>query len=128
MAKSLADFIREARAQISEVDCDAVEGWLDAGEDVLIVDVREAEDFHQARFPGAHHVPRGHLEALADLDYGKAHPELSQARERRVLLYCDSGTRSAFAAVTLAQMGFAQVYSLAGGMVVWEAEDKPIES
>ena len=68
------------------------------------------------------------LEALADLEYGKAHPELSRARERRVLLYCDSGTRSAFAAVTLAQMGFAQVHSLAGGMVVWEAEDKPIES
>ncbi|WP_369573686.1 rhodanese-like domain-containing protein [Acidithiobacillus sp. IBUN Pt1247-S3] len=128
MAKSLADFIRDARAQINEVDCDRVEEWLDAGEDVLIVDVREVEDFCKARLPGAHHVPRGHLEALADLEYGKAHPALSKARERRVLLYCDSGTRSAFAAVTLLQMGFTQVYSLAGGMVVWEAEDKPIES
>ena len=128
MAKSLADFIREARAQIDEVDCDRVAEWLEAGEDVLIVDVRELEDFRKARLPGAQHVPRGHLEALADQEYGKAHAELSKARERRVLLYCDSGTRSAFAAVTLLQMGFAQVYSLAGGMVVWEAEDKPIES
>ncbi|WP_248883902.1 rhodanese-like domain-containing protein [Acidithiobacillus acidisediminis] len=128
MAKTLADFIREARAEIAEVDCDTVEGWLDAGEEVLIVDVREAEDFHKARLPGAHHVPRGHLEALADRAYGKAHPELSRAQERRVLLYCDSGTRSAFAALTLLQMGFTQVYSLAGGMVVWEAEDKPIIS
>lgn len=127
MAKSLADFIREARAQVSEVDCDTVEAWLEAGEDILIVDVRENEDFARARLPGAHHVPRGHLEALADLEYGKAHPELSRARERRVLLYCDSGTRSAFAAVTLQQMGFTQVHSLAGGMVVWEAEDKAIE-
>ncbi|MCE5394021.1 MAG: rhodanese-like domain-containing protein [Acidithiobacillus sp.] len=129
MAKSLADFIREARAQIQEIDCDQLEAWLIQDPDgLLVVDVREREEYQRARLPGAHHVPRGHLEALADLDYGKAHPELSRARNRKVVLYCDSGTRSAFAAVTLQQMGFQQVYSLAGGMVVWEAEDKPLES
>jgi len=126
MAKSLADYIRNARSQIQEVDCDILEDWLRSRDDVLIVDVRESHAYVEGHLPEAIHVPRGYLEALADPDYGHSHPRLSQARDRTVVLYCDSGTRSALAAVTLQEMGFAEVYNLAGGINVWDAEDKPI--
>ncbi|MHB8368043.1 MAG: rhodanese-like domain-containing protein, partial [Acidithiobacillus sp.] len=42
MAKSLADFIRNARSQIREIDCDTLEDWLHSRDDVLVVDVRES--------------------------------------------------------------------------------------
>ncbi|MBU2759796.1 rhodanese-like domain-containing protein [Acidithiobacillus sulfurivorans] len=126
MAKSLADFIRSARSQIREVDCDTLEDWLRTRDDLVLVDVREAHAFVEGHLPEAIHVPRGYLEALADPDYGHCHPVLSQARDQVVVLYCDSGTRSALSAVTLQEMGFSEVYNLGGGINVWDAEDKPI--
>ncbi|MBU2857512.1 rhodanese-like domain-containing protein [Acidithiobacillus ferrooxidans] len=128
MGKSLADFIQAARHQIREIDCDTLEDWLRIRDDVLVVDVREASAFLDGHLPGAIHVPRGYLEALADPDYGHCHPELAVARDRVVVLYCDSGTRSALAAVTLQEMGFTEVYNLGGGINVWDAEDKPVVS
>ena len=128
VGKSLADFIQAARHQIREIDCDTLEDWLRIRDDVLVVDVREASAFLDGHLPGAIHVPRGYLEALADPDYGHCHPELAVARDRVVVLYCDSGTRSALAAVTLQEMGFAEVYNLGGGINVWDAEDKPVVS
>jgi rhodanese-related sulfurtransferase len=128
VAKSLADFIRNARSQIREIDCDTLEDWLHSRDDVLVVDVRESCAFVEGHLPDAIHVPRGYLEALADPEYGHCHPELALARDRVVVLYCDSGTRSALAAVTLQEMGFTEVYNLGGGINVWDAEDKPIVS
>jgi rhodanese-related sulfurtransferase len=128
MGKSLADFIRAARRQIREIDCDTLEDWLRSRDDVLVVDVRESSAFLEGHLPGAIHVPRGYLEALADPDYGHCHPELAAARNGVVVLYCDSGTRSALAAVTLQEMGFTEVYNLGGGINVWDAEDKPVVS
>lgn len=128
VGKSLADFIRAARRQIREIDFDTLEDWLRSRDDVLVVDVRESSAFLDGHLPGAIHVPRGYLEALADPDYGHCHPELAVARDRVVVLYCDSGTRSALAAVTLQEMGFAEVYNLGGGINVWDAEDKPVVS
>ncbi len=125
--KNLGDFIREARAKVQEIDCDTLEGWMQMGDDVLVVDVRDQEAFQAGHLPRAVHASRGHLEALADPGYGRSHPELAHAHERRVVLYCDSGARSAMAGCTLQEMGFAKVYSLAGGLQVWEAEDRPVE-
>ncbi|MGC8504827.1 MAG: rhodanese-like domain-containing protein [Acidithiobacillus sp.] len=128
MAKSLGDYIREARRQIREIDCDTLEDWLRSRDDVLVVDVREADEYLEGHLPDAILVPRGNLEALADPDYGHHHPQLAAARDRPVVLYCTSGARSALAALTLQEMGFAQVYNLAGGLDVWDAEDKPVTS
>ncbi|MCY0871639.1 MAG: rhodanese-like domain-containing protein [Acidithiobacillus caldus] len=123
--KSLADFIHAARAEVPEVDCETVQGWFEMGDDVLVVDVRQREDYEAGRLPGAVHAPRDHLEALADPNYLRCHPELARAHNRRVLLYCDSVTRSLLAARTLKDMGFVEVYNLSGGYHVWEAEDLP---
>ena len=128
MSKSLADYIRHARSQIREIDCDTLEDWLRSRDDVLVVDVRESGAFLEGHLPEAIHVPRGFLEALADPDYGHCHPVLATTRDRTVVLYCDSGTRSALAAVTLREMGFTEVYNLSGGINVWDAEDKPVVS
>jgi rhodanese-related sulfurtransferase len=71
-------------------------------------------------------VPRGLLEAAADLSYAKRVQSLVDARDRPVVLYCATGGRSAMAAFTLKLMGFKNVYSLAGGIVQWSAENRPV--
>lgn len=127
MAKSLADILRATREQINEISGDALEALLlSHRNDVLIVDVRDVEEYQKSRLPGAIHAPRSHIEELADLEYGHRHPELSAARERMVVLYCRSGSRSALATVTLQEMGFQNIHSLAGGITLWDAEDKPV--
>lgn len=127
MAKSLADILRAAREQINEISGDALEALLLSDRnDVLIVDVLDVEEYQKNRLPGAIHAPRSHIEELADLEYGHRHPELSAARERMVILYCRSGSRSALATVALQEMGFQNIHSLAGGITVWDADDKPV--
>lgn len=123
---SLMDFVGAARAQIKEVTPTELQQMLDSESKLLLLDVRESSEHEQGHLPGAHLVPRGILEAAADLQYPKRDPVLSAARERPVVLYCASGGRSAMAALTLQMMGFKQVYSLAGGFMRWQESGLPV--
>ncbi len=128
MPRSLADFVREALAEIEEVSPDEAQRRLHAPEREgwHFVDVREPDEFAAGRIPGARNFPRGFLEVRADLTHAKRDPWLGD-RSRKLILYCGGGNRSALAARTLAQMGFANAVSLAGGWSVWTARDYPIE-
>lgn len=126
MAKTLGDLVTEARRQIREVDAETLDDWIRSRDDLLVVDVREADEFHEGHIPDAVLVPRGLLEGAADPDYKHRHPLLCDARDRPVVLYCAGGGRAALAAATLQVMGFEEVYNLAGGMEVWEAEGLPV--
>jgi len=111
MSPTGAELIRQIKSQITEVDPSAVHELLDDG--VALVDVRESEEFTTGHLPGAHHVPRGHLESRIE----GAVPDRSQ----RVILYCASGNRSALAAHTLAeQLGYENVESMTGGITLWK--------
>lgn len=128
MAKTLGDLVAEARRQIREVDAETLDDWLRSRDDVLIVDVREMDEFHEGHIPGAILVPRGTLEGAADPGYKHRHPILCNARDRPVVLCCASGGRAALATATLQTMGFEEVYNLSGGFEIWEAEGLPVES
>ena len=86
----------------------------------MIVDVREQHEFEDAHLPGAVHVPRGHLEsriegAVCD-------------RDKRVILYCASGNRSALAAHTLQELlGYEDVASMRGGITLWKDRGYEVE-
>ena len=126
MAKTLGDFIREARARSREWDAESAHDRIMAGE-VLVIDVREPDEFAAGHLPQALCVPRGLLEGAADPGYKRRVESLCHARQHIVLLCCESGARSAMAAVTLQEMGFAEVYSLAGGIECWTAEGYVLE-
>ena len=118
MSPSGAEFIRQIKSQISEVDPSDVHQLLDEG--VAIVDVRESEEVAQGKIPGAFHVPRGHLESRIE---GSV-PDRSQ----RVILYCASGNRSALAAKTLTEdLGYARVESMTGGYALWKDRGYEVE-
>jgi rhodanese-related sulfurtransferase len=109
-AKSAADLIREAKARIKEVTPADVRAMVDRGENVAIVDVREDREWNLGHLPRALHMSRGTLE-------GKM--EQAIPRDRKVVLYCASGNRSALAADMLQQMGYTDVASMAGGISKW---------
>ncbi len=123
--KTLEDFIRDARSRIQEIRPDELDEMIENHDDLLIVDVREPDEYRLGHIPGSLLVPRGTLEAAADPRNRHRVEPLCSARGRTIVVYCDTGARSALAADTLNQMGFAS-YNLAGGIVLWEADELPL--
>ena len=109
------DLLAAAKSEIVEVDTDEAASRIDDG--ALVLDVREPDEYDEGALPGAIHIPRGHLEAQVEgrlLD--KSAP---------VVVYCAGGVRSAFAAKTLAELGYTDVFSMAGGFGRWKDEGRP---
>ncbi|MEM9472859.1 MAG: rhodanese-like domain-containing protein [Pseudomonadota bacterium] len=94
--------------------------YLQDEPDVVVVDVREAvERETDGTIPGSLHASRGLLEFHADPECPAHLPELQPSK--RVVLFCGTGGRSALAAKTLQDMGYSEVFSLAGGFAAWKA-------
>ncbi|HEY5265927.1 MAG TPA: molybdopterin-synthase adenylyltransferase MoeB [Acidimicrobiales bacterium] len=105
------DLLNAAKAEIREIDPHDVAARLSHFE---LLDVREPEEYEQGALPGAIHVPRGQLEfgvegRLVD-------------KNAPIAVYCAGGTRSAFAAKTLQDLGYTDVVSIAGGFNKWKDE------
>src|SRR3712207_2633301 len=118
MSPSGAEVIRHIKSRIDEVDPSEVNAHL--GNGVVLVDVRESEEWDAGHIPGARHVPRGCLESRIE----GAVPDRSQ----RVVLYCASGNRSALAAHTLKELlGYENVKSMTGGITLWKDRGYKVE-
>jgi len=111
------ELLQQVRAEISELDAAGARELIDEG-DPVIVDVREQDEWDEGHIPGAIHIPRGHLESRIE----RAAPD----PERQLLVYCSAGHRSAFAAKTLEELGYADVASLSGGFTDWKRNGFPI--
>ncbi len=124
MPKSAMELVNEARQRIEELSADQVAQELQAG--ALLVDVRESDERREhGIIPGTVHMPRGMLEFYADPSLPYHRKELEP--NRRIILHCASGGRSALAAELLTRMGYANVAHLAGGIDAWRASGGPIE-
>ena len=121
-----SDLVAQAKKLIQEIKPEALREYLD--DDLVIIDVREVDEFTQGSIPGAINIPRGVLEF--ELSRHPAlncnpHPVVSKP-EQPIYLYCRSGGRSALAAASLQSMGFANVCSLAGGFDAWTSQNHPV--
>ncbi len=118
MSQSGSELLKQVKAQIKEVDPSEVVQLL--GEGVVVVDCRETEELAAGILPGAVHIPRSYLETR----FESVVPDRSQ----RVIIYCASGIRSAFGAHTLmAEMGYEDVESMAGGFTLWKDRGYEVE-
>ena len=117
-AKSFSQMVAEALQSIPQVAPAALQSRLQAGEQIVVIDVREPDEFAKGKIPGAFTIPRGVLEMQVD---GRL------PLESTVVLYCGGGARSALACKSLAEMGYDKVENLEGGWGAWVNSRLPVE-
>jgi rhodanese-related sulfurtransferase len=113
-----AELVAAARSRISNLTPEEVASELASG-DAVLVDIRDIEErAAQGAIPGAVHASRGMLEFHADPSSAYHKQELDP--QRRTILHCGSGGRSALAVETLQQMGYTNIAHLGGGINAWK--------
>jgi rhodanese-related sulfurtransferase len=123
--KTVGQMVEEARASIENVSCAQLQEEMARGA-VQVVDIRDWRERQSLGYiAGSFHVPRGMLEFWLDPTSkyytGKVDPE------KRIVLHCAGGHRSALAAVVLLEMGFPNVAHLEPGFRGWSEAGFPIE-
>jgi sulfur-carrier protein adenylyltransferase/sulfurtransferase len=109
------DLLAQAKSEVREVDT-ATFDELRARPGVVVLDVREPDEYDQGALPGALHIPRGHLESQIESRVAD--------KAASVLVYCAGGVRSAFAAKTLQELGYTDVVHMLGGFGRWKDEGR----
>jgi rhodanese-related sulfurtransferase len=123
--KTAAQLVADARQQIQQLTPEQLAAELGTDE-VVLIDLREpTERAENGTIRGAVNAPRGMLEFYADPSSAYHRPEFDPTR--RTILYCASGGRSALAAQTLQELGYANVAHLDGGLKAWIARGHPTD-
>jgi rhodanese-related sulfurtransferase len=112
--------VDDAKSRINEVTVAETRARLAANPNAKLIDVREDNEWTEAHAAGAEHLGKGIIER----DIEARVPEKST----ELILYCGGGYRSALAADVLRQMGYRNVWSMAGGWKAWKEAGAPVES
>ena len=117
-AKFLA-IVNDAKKRVKETNVQDVKRRMDAGEKMIVVDVREESEWANGHLPGAIHLGKGIIER--DIE-GRV-PDTSA----KLVLYCGGGFRSALSADNLQKMGYTNVESMDGGWKGWVSAGYPTQ-
>ena len=111
------ELLSQTKNQIKEVSVQEVNDKLNPDNGFTLLDVREADEWEQGHLNKAIFLPRGFLEVKAD--------KMLADKNEPIVVYCAGGTRSAFAAKTLQDLGYSRVYSMRGGFTEWKNNGLP---
>ncbi len=123
--RSVGQMVEDAKTRIENLSIEQLEAEMKKP-DVQVLDIRDVRERQKLGWiPGSVHVPRGMLEFWLDPTShyysGRVDPE------RRIIVYCAGGQRSALAADVLRSMGFPSVAHLEPGFTGWQSAGRPIE-
>ena len=120
-----AEMVAEAKKRVENLTVEETAQELEQG-DALLVDIREPAERDQSGYiPGAVEAPRGMLEFWADPTNPYHRDEFKP--DRRIILHCASGGRSALAAATLQELGYERAAHMDGGFKAWREAGKPVQ-
>jgi sulfur-carrier protein adenylyltransferase/sulfurtransferase len=119
MPKTYSDLFAEVKGSVRTISLDELKRRLEGKPSFTLVDVREKDEVRAGYIPGAVHIPRGFLEMQAEQKLPDKNAE--------IIVYCAAGVRSAFAAKTLSELGYANVLSVNPGFVRWKDMRYPME-
>src|SRR6476469_6117357 len=123
--KSASELVAKARIKIENLSPEQVAA--EQADGALVVDIREQNEREaNGVIPDSHFAPRGMLEWYADPSSAYHRPEFDP--NRRIILHCAAGGRSALSAATLKEMGYQNVAHLDGGITAWKEKGFSIES
>jgi len=118
MSRAFVALLADAKARCPALSLDGLLALRNDHPALVVVDVREDDEWREGHLPGALHVPRAHLEARIEA--------LVPQRETALAVYCAAGTRAAFAAATLHAMGYTAVHRVDPGFEAWRAAGLPV--
>jgi rhodanese-related sulfurtransferase len=110
--------VNDAKSRIREVTVDETRERMAANNAAWLIDVREDNEWNAEHAAGAEHLGKGIIER----DIEAVVPDKST----ELILYCGGGYRSALAADVLQQMGYTNVFSMAGGWKAWKDSGAPV--
>ena len=119
-APQFLKLVNEAKKKVKETNVGDVKRRIEAGEKFLLVDVREDNEWANGHLPGAVHLGKGIIER----DIEQRVPDTNA----KLILYCGGGFRSALAADVLQEMGYTNVFSMAGGWKAWKESGAPTKT
>jgi rhodanese-related sulfurtransferase len=108
---TVMDLVAQAKEHIVEIDVNEAKKSLGTS---LVLDVREHAEYAAGHLPGAFNISRGVLEFKIG-----SHPDFQDKQDAHIIVYCQSGGRSALATETLNKIGFRNAVSMAGGFKAW---------
>lgn len=111
MTLTAMDLVSLAKQHITEIDINTARDSLETS---LILDVREPTEYASGHLPWAFNIPRGVLEFNIT-----KHPDFQDQQSTHIIVYCQSGGRSALATEILNKMGYTNAVSMAGGIKAW---------
>jgi rhodanese-related sulfurtransferase len=112
--------VNDSKSRIREVTVDETRERMQANNGVRLIDVREDNEWEAGRAAGSIHLGKGIIER----DIESTVPD----KATEVILYCGGGYRSALAADVLQEMGYTNVFSMAGGWKAWKDSGARIET
>ena len=115
---NFSDHLAVLRANTDEVSVAEIHQRLDQRDNLVLVDVRERDEWDNGFIPGANLLGRGHLESRI--------ANVAPTGDEEIVLYCASGNRSVLAAAGLGAMGYQRVRSMAGGFTAWARQGFPV--
>ena len=112
--------VNDSKSRIREVSVEQTRERMAANKDARLIDVREDNEWEAAHAAGAEHLGKGIIERDIEAEV--------PGKETELILYCGGGFRSALAADVLQQMGYTNVFSMAGGWKAWKDSGAPTEA
>jgi rhodanese-related sulfurtransferase len=122
--KNFLELVRGCLADVREIMPWDLAQRLRENPDLMILDVREPDEFAAMHIAGSLHCPRGVLESACEWGYEETVPALVRARQRELVVVCRSGYRSVLAANSLLILGFTDVASLRTGLRGWKDDEQ----
>jgi rhodanese-related sulfurtransferase len=118
-SEGFLNIVNDAKSRIREVTVAETQARRSANSDLKLIDVREDNEWDDSHAAGAIHLGKGIIER----DIESTVPD----KDAELILYCGGGYRSALAADVLQQMGYTNVFSMAGGWKAWKEAGGEIE-
>ena len=101
------------KAMYEQITPEEAKKIMDSGEEHIILDTREQDEYDEGHIPGAILIPYTEIENKAE--------EMLPDKEAQILVYCRSGRRSKIAAESLAKLGYTNIKEF-GGIIDWPYE------
>ena len=111
-SEGFLNIVNDAKSRVREVSATETQQRMRDSNDVKLIDVREDNEWNAAHAAGAIHLGKGIIER----DIETTVPD----KDTELILYCGGGFRSALAGDALQQMGYTNVFSMAGGWRAWK--------